>query len=287
MDTMTTQYQNGIGVSSMLNKIQYLAMQRIRPVWDLFLVNIETIVRDQAKSDNVEDIVNKVIVDCQTLVQYFEAYCTNSAVMCYKVTPLICFYFGHYKNIPQAYLREKLPKGTEERIMISKQVMERLKVNPLQSNSIPIFVYEEGLEKGVWPHIELLKDLHETKINNQPITDLQYRKVLLISHIPLDFDLYTRFAEFTLLESYTGNLKSVRQFGKKVFNNENIPFNKYTHLLFGDKWYLKSPLSRKDKQNILAQAEKEQWFIISLKDMRTKLINILPNLTSWFTTPDI
>ena len=145
----------------------------------------------------------------------------------------------------------------------------------------------EGLEKGTWPHIELLKDLHETKINNQPITDLQYRKVLLISHIPLDFDLYTRFAEFTLLESYTGSLKSVKQFGKKVFNNENIPFNKYTHLLFGDKWYLKSPLSRKDKQNILAQAEKEHWFIISLKDMRTKLINILPNLTSWFTTPDI
>ena len=34
MDTMTTQYQNGIGVSSMLNKIQYLAKQRIRPVWD-------------------------------------------------------------------------------------------------------------------------------------------------------------------------------------------------------------------------------------------------------------
>ena len=287
MDTMTTQYQNGIGVSSMLNKIQYLAMQRIRPVWDLFLVNIETIVRDQAKSDNVEELVNQVIVDCQTLVQYFEAYCTNSAVMCYKVTPLICFYFGHYKNIPQAYLKEKLPKGTEERIMIAQQVMEKLRTNVLQSNGIPIFVYEEGLEKGTWPHIELLKDLHETKINNQPITDLQYRKVLLISHIPLDFDLYTRFAEFTLLESYTGNLKSVRQFGKKVFNNENIPFNKYTHLLFGDKWYLKSPLSRKDKQNILVQAEKEHWFIISLKDMRTKLINILPNLTSWFTTPDI
>ena len=82
-------------------------------------------------------------------------------------------------------------------------------------------------------------------------------------------------------------IKTVQDEVKKVFNNENIPFNKYTHLLFGDKWYLKSPLSRKEKQNILAQAEKEHWFIISLKDMRTKLINILPNLTSWFTTPDI
>ena len=199
---------------------------------------------------------------------------------------MICYYKEKKKNIPQAYLREKLPKGTEERIMISKQVMERLKVNPLQSNSIPIFVYEEGLEKGVWPHIELLKDLNETKINGQPITDLKYRKVLLISHIPLDFDLYTRFAEFTLLESYTGSLKSVKQFGKKVFNDENIPFNKYTHLLFGDKWYLKSLLSRKEKQTILAHAEKEHWFIISNKEMKAKLINILPNLTTWFT-PDI
>ena len=47
------------------------------------------------------------------------------------------------------------------------------------------------------------------------------------------------------------------------------------------------PLSEQVKQIILAHAEKEHWFIISNKEMKAKLINILPNLTTWFTSPDI
>ena len=279
MDTPTSEYQNGIGVSPMLFKLQNLAMQRVRPSWDLFLINIETIVRDQSKIIDVETTVKNVLHDCQTLVQYIESYVGIGSNIYHKVTPLICFYFSHYKNIPQGYLRDKLPKGTDERIAIVQIVVNKLKEIPLISNTISVKLFEEGLETG-WPQIQLLDDLYQVGIDN-------FRKVLLISHIPLDFDLYTRFTEFTLLESYTGNLKNVKQFGKKVFNNEIVPFNKYTHLLFGDKWYLKSPLSLKDKRNVLSCAEREHWSILSDRDILAKLVNLLPNLVNWFVTPDI
>ena len=86
------------------------------------------------------------------------------------------------------------------------------------------------------------------------------RRYLLISHIPLDFHLQNTLAnKLYILESYTGKIKSSKDLGQKVFKEDNVPFNQYTHLLFGDKVQIKPMVARKAKQKILNIAKSKKW----------------------------
>jgi len=109
----------------------------------------------------------------------------------------------------------------------------------------------------------------------------------LISHVPLDFHLYRVFDEFTLLESYTGAFKTKKDLGKKVFQIDSIPFNKYTHLLLGDKWYLTQLVDNKTKKLIKEKAERESWNVLPDKEILKSLISM--NIASYtqFVRPDI
>ena len=291
IDLKERQVFNGVevslGIAPILHTFSVLSTQRIRPTWDLFLINMETLIRDR-RDDQLrpEQIADGVLQDCNVLAQYIAAYCRVTTPH-FKTAPILCFYFAHYEKIPKAYLRTKLPKGTEERWHIRDIMIRKLYKDPFpaQVEDLQVVFMNED-RAGSWPHRDLLKDLYQLRIANSSGA-MHYRKVLMVSHIPLDFNLYKSFSQFTILESYTGNLKQIKQLGKKVFKDDSIPFNKYTLLALGDKWYLESPLTPQAKKQLKEKARFEHWTLLPDSTILEKLVKSGICKDSWLTAPDL
>ena len=83
--------------------------------------------------------------------------------------------------------------------------------------------------------------------------------VALISHCVMDLYLSTRFPKLHLLERYTGSVKTERDFGTKLIPSGAVPFNLYTHRLFGDKIHLKPMIKGSMRDSVLKSAEKKNW----------------------------
>lgn len=280
---------NGIavsyGVAPILGAISDMSRSSKRKTWNLYLINIETLVRDRNdRTSIVEQIARDTIVDCTVLSQYIATYNAICGGTHSKLKPIICFYMGHYEHLPSTYRRDKYPKGTEERWKVRDAIAEIIQKEGFIENfegSDILFSVED--EKGKWCHKSLVKSLGER------FTDIPFRSTLLVSHVCSDFHLYRVFKDFTLLESFTGKFKQKPEFGKKVFDSEHIPFNKYTHLLLGDKWYMKCQLDNKGKRDIKKRAEAEQWNLLPDKSVLEKILQV-PGLGVAATTlidPDI
>lgn len=283
----TQQVFNGIsvsyGIAPILSTFSTLSGQFKKPYWNLFLINVETIIRDCKEDGNDKVLAQKTLTDCTVLAQYIAAYCRISVPSQLKERPIICFYLPHYENIPKIYLRDKFPKGTEERWEVRDEIEKILARDgfPTSFDSTQVLFLVVGT-KGAWPHRELASDLCKQ------IDAVRYRKVLMISHVPSDFHLYRVFGrDFNILESYTGAIKNQKQFGKKVFGNDAVPFLKYTHLLYGDKYYLKAQVPIKTKRQINELAAKEHWSILPEKSVLQSLIRLNPVQSDLYVKPDI
>ena len=282
------------GIAPILSTFSRMSGQARKPYWNLFLINVETIIRDcnehrgkQYESDlklNVQRVAQRTLSDCTVLAQYIATYSRLTSPSNAPTNPVICFYLGHYENIPKLYLRDKFPKGTEERWLVRNEIESKLKSGDFPSafDNAKIVFTSVGIKQGTWPHRELLDDL------SCHLEDLRYRKVLMISHVPLDFHLCTIFNKnFSILESYTGVIKTPNQFGKKVFNTDVIPFTKYTHLLYGDKYYLKPLINTSTKRQVKEVATKEHWALLPEKSVLQALLKLNLVRSELFIKPNI
>lgn len=272
------------GIAPILGAISAQARNSKRHRWILYLINIETIIRDRKEKDtDADQIARGVITDCTVLAQYISTYnqlvSPNS-----KIKPLICFYFAKYEHINPKYLRDKFPKGTEEKWRIRDKVAALIEDEGFLTsyeNTDIVFSVEEGNGK-YWPHKELVKDL------NDRFSGISFRSTLLVSHVPFDFHLYKVFNDFTILESYTGAFKHKRDLGKKVFGDESIPFNKYTHVLLGDKWYMKQQVDSKTKKLIKEKSKNNNWNLLPDKSILESLVDMhLPVSYDTYIKPEI
>lgn len=287
--TNTTVYEGlqvSYGVAPILNTFSTLSKQFSRPKWNLYLINAETVIRNR-KEDNLppEALGREVLNDMQVLAQYISAYNRNNSSFFDNKKPHIFFYFPHYETaIPKKYLRDKFPKGTETRWRV-RDAIENIIANESMNSAIDstnISYAVVGSNKNPWPHKDLQHDiLHQ-------IDGAQFYKTLMISHVPLDFHLYRTFSDFSVLESYTGVFKQKQDFGKKVFGDESLPFNKYMHLVLGDKWYIDSIADLKVKKLIKERAKKEHWNLLPDKSVLANLLKIYsPMAARAFVDPDI
>lgn len=271
------------GIAPILSTLSDLSMRHNRPAWTLYLINVETLIRDrkEEKTDN-EKIARAVLLDCTVMAQYISAYCRLSLAPQMKQNPIVCFYLPHYEDLPKAYVRDKFPKGTEARWGVRDTIERIITSEGYQDHYDDTQVFFTVVGKGgKWPHKDLIRDLAKLK------EGIQYRKVLMVSHVPLDFHLYRVFSDFSILESYTGAIKQQKQFGKKVFGDEVFPFNKYTHLLFGDKWYLKPLVKSSVRKMMKEKAAREHWSIIPDKGVLTSLVQMNAVHSDLYVKPDI
>ena len=271
------------GIAPILHTLSDMSNRSMRPKWDLFLINVETLIRDRKELQGpIEQIARAVITDCTVLAQYIAMYCQMTLPPNGVNKALVCFYLPHYENLPKQYLRTKFPKGTEERWPIRDKVGQIVTKEGYETSFEDTSVVFDVIGvKGQWPHRDLVRDISTVK------KGIQYSKVLLVSHVPSDFHMYRTFNDFTILESYTGALKNKQQLGKKVFQNDVIPFNKYTHLLFGDKWYIGGLLDSKGKREMKQRAEKEHWAIINDKFILESVVKTKSVIPDLLIKPDL
>lgn len=270
------------GIAPILNTLVGLTSRVNKPHWSLYLVNVETIIRDRKEEPKINEAYGQsVIYDMQMLSQYIAAYNRLSSTVRVQKKAVLCFYFPHYDVVPKMYLRDKFPKGTEDRWKIRDIVMNLIQKQPLPAAYENVDVIYTAVGKKTWPHKELLNDL----VKHQQ--GIRFSDTLMISHVPLDFHLYKQLQNFNILESYTGALKNPKQLGKKVFKEDVFPFNKYLHLLLGDKWYLKALVNGATKNKMKERAKKEHWAIISDKAVLASLINMNPIIQDAYIKPDI
>lgn len=288
IDPENPQVYNGIkinyGILPILNALAVMSRERERKTWTLYLINIETLIRDHRDTTlRPDQLARNIVTDCSVMTQYIAAY-NRTVNLSNRHHPVVCFYMSHYENIPQFYRRPKYPKGTEERWVIRDELEKIIAQEGFSNNFDDTEAVFEvaGESRGSWPTRDVITDLEKR------YEDLPYRSTLLISHVPLDFHFYRTFKDFMLLESYTGNFKTLPDLGKKVFGDAALPFNKYTHLLLGDKWYLKNQVENKFKKQLIDRASTENWSLLPEKRVWESMVKMgLPIQPDYLVRPDL
>lgn len=237
--------------------------------WDVFFINIETLIRnikDNKNKERTNDIVSAVINDMHILHNYIINFISRTRSKHNTAEPIIVFYTSKYENIPSKYLKDKLPAGTDERKATCRTVMDKIAKELWKdfTGGRVLFIDNPGTH---WPQKEMLTELSKIE------PGISFRRAVMLSHVPLDYHLYTFFKTFHILESYTGKIKTSKDLNLKVFKDEFIPFNKYTHILFGDGWYMKAQVKGKEKNKAKEIAEKEHWNMLPVRNIYKSIIS--------------
>jgi hypothetical protein len=121
--------------------------------------------------------------------------------------------------------------------------------------------------------------------------------ICMLSHIPFDwFICHELLANVQFLESYTGKIYNSDHLINKILSKdiltmfpgigECIPFAPLTHLLFGDKYFVKGLLSKKEQKAIILvllenyRHDPFRW----VKDLNTLLLDLQQYLSLSPTT---
>jgi hypothetical protein len=219
-----------------------------------------TIIRNCYDSNlSDEEIISRVNNELELLKSYIISY--NESFI---ESSDILFYVPNYNGLS---IHKRSIKGNKARIeqltqSLGKMLPNRL-TNIYNTNKTRIFV--DAFDAS-FPQFNIYKFImNNTKKGSSS-------DVLLISHCALDWHLYQLIFHTEVLESFTGNIINYKQFGEKIFKNKFIPFNKYTHLVFGDSLLVNPILKRKEKQLALEVAETRKWHIRTESEIKTDLI---------------
>lgn len=252
-------YGGSVGINRILGYLHGTAGQLHAMPWRLYLINVFTLL------DNIYDIklTPKQIDEAfhgevRILCQYIEAY-TSSLPGPYK-PPTIVFYIPDYGVIPPK-LRRTFKEGGRDDLM--GKFYQRFKSSSFSSVPDHIAdtpysqIWAVPVGKGLYPHRDLVSWLRGISSKTPYIFDRD--AVGIITHCPIDLHIHRILAQVSLIERYTGAIVSPRFFGKKLSSDGLVPFNMYTHRVFGDKVHLAPLIRGKTKVTLLERAKKKNW----------------------------
>lgn len=270
-------YDCSLGMSKILESISRAALFKDdrRQTFDVFLINAWTIARncyDKKLSDT--NVLRAIRKDINQFVTYVQTYFQEQKDLIEK--PYVIVYLPEYK-LKDTYLR--LPTEERQKVMdLANKFFVKVCTNPpIEKKVYGGNMYLAKVGSVLLPHKELFQ-LISNKFD-KGVTRIMQRRYLLVSHVPMDFHLQNYLAnKLYILESYTGKIKNISELGNKVFKNDYVPFNQYTHLLLGDSFLIKPLIYRKEKKLILEMAKKNFWknkpLAIVLNDIRRT--NVVP-----------
>lgn len=219
---------------------------------NVIMINMLTLFRN-LHSDNpdatADYIVNKGLEEVGLLLQEISGIMSANGVENQKA----CVYLFHYfKRIPKEYQR---PPTKSREFLIKCTVNALRKMDQMQKHS-----KVDNIDVTI-----LLRSNagSGTKDLSTYTHSLQRREqVMMLSHVPLDYHAYKAFKNFVLIYSNTGASVNPRKtnLGTKVYGKSVIPFNKVTHICFGDKDFIKGILTIKQRRMMIDDATKEKWW---------------------------
>lgn len=252
---------SSVGINAILNKLASESVRPTRVMYDVYAINILTVTRNSYKvgmSDSMWlDAADKDINAFKTYITAYSHGCSNK--------PLIIFYLPTYIILP-GHARKVSPmnmKITAIADLIEKMLPKRF----LDISTAEMQMRYICLEKTPLPNRQITQYIQ--KLSNTG----SKAAVLMFSHCPLDLHVHKFIPNLTIIESYTAELKVPSDFGKKVFKHEGVPFNKYTHLTFGDSVHIAGLIRKKKHKDVMFQrALDNNWRVLTEREILQQLI---------------
>jgi len=250
---------SSIGSNKVLSNLAIASTQPNPAVYDIYLINLYTVIRNNMSDDVPVDSVSS---DISTITAYITEYIQSVP---HSKNTVIIFYLPTYV-VPAVYKRE-LNTSNLKIVEIAKEISKSQAKDNVESSVNNTKVYFTRLSPSLSVSQQLTNTIGRlTKFGRAA-------KVLLWSHVAIDLHLAKRYSNLSIIESYTGKTVGPREFGYKVFKSKFIPFNNYTHIAFGDSNHIKPVLQRDKRSKAFATAEARRW------DLKTD-IEILQELVS-------
>lgn len=262
-----------IGLNKLLMYFREHAFIHQREEWDVFAVNIYSLLRNvYTPGILVKDVLHRLEIETDLLATYYEAY----AHQFHNNPVTMIFYIPDYTKIPKEFLREHTGQQLEIDHLY-KQVCKHLPnkiTHTSNHNNLHQFVVP--LNKQICPHIELAAILKDQHIFQHHLP----RHILMLSHCVMDLHLSTHMSKsISLIESYTGLIKHLPEFGSKLVKDILIPFNNVTHRLFGDPIHLKPLISGRKKTELLGLASTHRWYLKTKYEILQDVRKVDPSIT--------
>ena len=94
---------NGIevsyGIAPILGAISDISRKHTRIAWELYIINIETLIRDRRDNASTpEQTARNVVTDCTVLAQYIATYNNLSRSPTTKFNPVIYFIINNFSQ---------------------------------------------------------------------------------------------------------------------------------------------------------------------------------------------
>ena len=230
----------------------------------LLAINVGTLMRNCINSDpdmTMREMSKRIRTELHVLTE------DVASMMMYIGTPnpsMLLYINDYYKFIPPEVARPiETSKARKRMYDATRYGISNYRELFGLINSIPGFTIKFDIfQRATPPHKHLLTLFRSMSPS---------RNVMMISHVALDYHVYGNLTTFLLLESHTVQIRVAKDLGKKIFDREHIPFNAQTHALLGDKDYLKSPLSNKQRKDLYTLAESRNWEVRTKREIRSDI----------------
>ena len=277
------QYPYSLGTQSLLDAIARFNPKQELYIWDTTIINIGTIIRNNLSKEKTDDrIIKETLNDISSLITSIYHYMKNNQV---GDSPYIVLFIPDYRKLIPLF-RKKLSPNEERIEHILKKLS--LEINDKKNGDIqmyydmPVYFVLAGNDLSM-PYRHVFDKINSINSNTKSIKRVMTRKYLLISNVALDYYLFRCFRNIKLFECFTGLIKEEKEVGQKVFKEDGIPFNLYTHILFGDTTRVKPLVSRSKKTEFIELAHRQKWNLkedISIKSAIIMNDALLGNLLS-------
>ena len=213
---------------------EHPAINEVDEVW----VNLRTLFRNLYGSiernvrDSLlpEDLMAGLLDDIRTM----EATITRKTHGRVQLVFYICDFSDFKQQFPNAYYKE---------LKTEKQKIEQ----SIENQTLRLLVEDS-------PPIDLRQ--FQTRIEGDG------KRILMLTHYPIDLLWKKDFAELRLLESHTGKIKSQVDWYTKLTGGKDltrIPFNRLTIQVFGDGNTLFASMPQKLKQELIDLSIQYKW----------------------------
>ncbi len=269
-----------IGTKTVLESLEKALANREQPI-DTVILNLGTIIRNCLANEKVKEAIEfdkkrGVETDRPALVLFDEskkemvntiqyiAQMFNNAGLIHN--PAIITYHANYGKCITPELYRVPTAGKRIITQANEMVRNKLITGKRKTSTIgKVTLIEIPINDSFCPWRYFLEELKHLKNEHC---------VAMISSHPVDYHIGQMCRSFRVFRSYTGEVIWYKNLGAKIFDNENVPFNIYTHAILGDKEDVQMSLKGASKQKLLQIAADEEWSLKTKDYIRERLYQL-------------
>ena len=269
-----------VGTKAFIDSLESIMSNKEQPV-DTVILNLGTIVRNCMAKESVKEAIEydkkrgveterpSVILfdeakkEMINAIQYIAQIFNNDGMV---HNPTIITYHANYEKCITPELYRKPTEGKRVITLTNEMIRNKLIKGKRKSSTIgKVTLIEIPINDTFCPWRYFIEELKHLKNDHC---------VVMISSHPVDYHIGQMCRSFRLVKSYTGEVVWYKNLGVKIFDNENVPFNIYTHAILGDKEDVQSTIKGGSKQKLFQIAEEEEWSLKTKDYIRERLYQL-------------